>query len=413
MIRRRDFLASAATASAFAQVKRPNILLFMTDQETALLPGPVRLPNRDRLLARGTKFTHAFCNTPQCSPARASIVTGLSPHNAGVRTNVDGGSLGKPLAASTPALGDVFAKGGYETAWFGKWHLGAYRGGFSTFREAGDAAAVDAATEWLSGRGKQPWLCCVSILDPHHIYDIPRALPKVRLREGVTAPASGLENLVGKPPEQRAFVDEDQGRQTSRFSREDWLRYRSYYLDLVEAADKLLGRVLDAGDGGDIVVYTTDHGDMIGEHGLPYKGPFMYDQLLRIPLIVQAPASKAFRAGGARSDLTMQADLAPTLASLAGLAWPAKTDGRDLSKDTKGPDAVFLEYYAKQKWVNPIRTIRTRKWKLNQYDSGHREVYDLQRDPAELINLAGQAGVEKQLSDRLRKWWPEPSRPLR
>ncbi|MEZ5354373.1 MAG: sulfatase-like hydrolase/transferase [Bryobacteraceae bacterium] len=412
MISRRALLGSAAGAAVLGAqaARRPNVLLFATDQETALLPGPVRVPNRDKLIAEGTRFTHAFCNTPQCSPARAALLTGLYPHNAGVRTNVDGSSLGKALAAGTPTLGSVFAGAGYETAWFGKWHLGPNHTGFQTFLEAGDERAVKAAGDWLGGRSGKPWLCCVSVLDPHHVYDVPgaRKPATVELRPGVKAPASGLENLVGKPPEQRAFVDQDQGRLTRDFTKDDWLRYRSYYLGLVEKTDGLLGRVLDAAGPLDntVVAYTTDHGDMVGEHGLSYKGPFMYDELLRIPLILRVPGKAAFPRGGTRDDLTTQADLGPTLAAAAGVAWPGKVDGRDLARDRKGPDAVFLEYYSKQKWVNPIRTVRTKHWKLNWYDSGQREVYDLEQDPHELRNLAGKAKVEADLARRIDAWWP-------
>lgn len=407
-VTRRGFLGAAALAAQTR--KRPNVLLFLTDQESALLPGPARLPNRQRLLSEGTQFTSAFCNTPQCSPARAAILTGLAPHNAGVRTNVDGNSLGKHLAAATPTLGSVFAEAGYDTAWFGKWHLGPNHTGFGTFREAADEAAVQAASDWLRAPRPKPWLCCVSILDPHHIYDIPRArqVAGVAVREGVKPPASGLGNLVGKPPEQRGFVDQDQGKLTREFTRDDWLRYRSYYLELVEKTDSLLGRVLDAAgsDPATVMAYSTDHGDMLGEHGLSYKGPFMYEELLRIPLILRVPGNRTFPRGEKRGDLVTQADFAPTLAAAAGIPWPGNVDGRDLARDSRGPAAVFLEYYAKQKWVNPIRTVRTSRFKLNAYQSGHREVYDLVRDPHELENLAGMSPVEADLQRRLDSWWP-------
>src|SRR5207302_8874966 len=104
-------------------------------------------------------------------------------------------------------------------------------------------------------------------------------------------PASGLSNLAGKPAEQQQYVDKDQGKQARDFTPEDWLRYRSYYLQLVEKVDGHLGAVLDAVADMDstIVVYTSDHGDALGEHGLPYKGPFMYEEEIRIPLLIRAP----------------------------------------------------------------------------------------------------------------------------
>jgi arylsulfatase A-like enzyme len=92
---------------------------------------------------------------------------------------------------------------------------------------------------------------------------------------------------------------------------------------------------------------------------------------------------------------------------LAGVEWPSKIAGRDLSHQRGARDAVFLEYYAKQKWVNPIRTIRTAQWKLSWYDSGHQELYDLRSDPQETRNLAGAAEsstVRRELESRLNAW---------
>ena len=228
----------------------------------------------------------------------------------------------------------------------------------------------------------------------------------MRIRPGVRPPYSGLSDLRAKPSEQRQYVDEDQGRQAREFTPEQWLRYRSYYLELVEAVDVQLGTILAALPDLDstIVVYTSDHGDALGEHGLPYKGPFMYEEEIRVPLILRAPLP--FRKEKTSGDLATSADIAPTLASLAGIQWPGKVSGQDLSKPFER-DAIFLEYYAKQKWTNPIRTIRTRSWKLNWYNRGHEELYDLERDPHEVANLAADPAHVRQkklLEERLNVW---------
>ncbi len=404
---RRELLAAGLAPAA---PKPPNVLVFFSDQESALLPGPAELPNRRRIERGALRFTHAFCNTPQCSAARSSLLTGLPPHRTGVLTNVDRTSLGKPLPATLPTAGSVFKAAGYSTGYFGKWHLGggpdrAPYGFDTTGVETGDERIAQEAAEWIRGR-RGPWLAWVSVLNPHDIYRINR-LREAPLREGVRPPASGLEDLKGKPAEQQAYVDRDQGRITRHYNPRDWLRYRGYYLRLVETVDAHLGTVLDAVPDleSTVVVYTSDHGDALGEHGLPFKGPFMYEENIRVPLIIRAPGLR----GGERTDLATSADVAPTLASLAGLRWPgAPGGGRDLTRSA-APDAVFLEYYAKQKWVNPIRTIRTRRWKLNQYDRGNRELYDLERDPHELHNLAGEAdtaAVEAALEARIAAWRP-------
>ena len=403
MTRRR--FASAFSGAALAQTAKPNVLVFMSDQESARLPGPANLPNRQRLLDRGIRHTNAFCNTPQCSPARSSLLTGLEPHTTKVLTNVDASSLGGGLSPDTPNLASVLKKAGYATGYFGKWHLGRDEEslaafGFDTYERGSDAAMAAKAAEWIR-KQKGPWLAWVSLLDPHHIYDIPQRVAAVAVRPGVTAPASGLENLKTKPSEQMEFVDKDQGKQTRDFSPDQWLRYRSFYLEMVETVDRHLGTVLDAlpKDLADhVVAYTSDHGDALGEHGLPFKGPFMYDDLIRIPMVIAAPGRLPARQNS--TDFYTQTDLSPALAKLAGVTWPGKTA-------THPPDAVFLEYYAKQKWVNPIRTIRTRRWKLNWYDRGNQELYDLQADPRELVNLAGvpaHAATRRELERRLNAW---------
>lgn len=383
----------------------PNVLVFMTDQESALLPGAARLPNRERLLRRGVRFSNAFCTTPQCSAARASFLTGLMPKRTGVWTNVDNSSLGKPLSPELPNLGHVFRQAGYATALFGKWHLGlpdkdlrAF--GFDVRVDGKDPAVTAAAAEWLRGR-TGPWLAWVSLLNPHDIYAVRREMATTTLRPDVRGPATGLENLQGKPIEQRDYVDRDQGKITADFTPAQWKFYRSYYLDLVEKTDVQLGQVLDSIDlDQTIVLLTSDHGDQLGEHGLPFKGPFVYDECMRIPLVISAPGQLK---PGVRTDLVSTVDLAPTLAQAAGLRWPTPVDGRSILKPSQR-DAVFSDYYAKQKWVNPIRTIRTRDAKLNIYDqTGHREFYDLKRDPGEAHNLAGQkppamAPLEKRLN---------------
>lgn len=397
---RRRFLAHAGIATAAPAAVSPNILVVMSDQESSLLPGHARLPNRERVLGRGISYTNAFCNTPQCSPARSSLLTGLEPHRSGVLTNVDGSSLGKPLDPKLPTIGSVLRKAGYATGYFGKWHLGEQGPTAHGFAHAltpgGDQAIAQATAAWISTQ-KQPWLAWVSLLNPHHIYDIRKVLAETRARPGVKAPVTSLENLKTKPVEQRAYVDQDQGKITREFTSEDWIKYRSFYLDLVEKADTQLGLILDNVDlDNTILAYTSDHGDALGEHGLAFKGPFMYEELIRIPLAISAPKVRH----GRNDEFFTQADLSPKLVELAGVQWPGKGA-------LQARDAVFLEYYAKQKWVNPIRTIRTAEWKLNWYDSGQKELYNLRADPHEKTNLAGETAttpVQSNLEKRLEAW---------
>jgi arylsulfatase A-like enzyme len=215
-----------------------------------------------------------------------------------------------------------------------------------------------------------------------------------------------MENLANKPAEQAGFA---RRAGSAKYRGDGWLRYRSYYCELVEKVDALLGVMLEAtGDlDSTIVAYTSDHGDGLGERGLPFKGPFMYEELIRIPLIIAAPGEVVGH--GVRTEFATQADMLPTLAALAGLPAPANLDGINIAAKGRTRDAVLLEYCRQQHDVYPIRTIRTRRWKLNWYDSGGEELYDLERDAHELRNLAGTAEVrevQQELECRIEAWRP-------
>jgi len=407
MLTRRAFVGAAA-GTLLAAEKRPNVLVVMSDQESARLPGPANLPNRQRLQSSGLTFRSAFCNTPQCSPARSALLTGLEPNRTEVVTNVDNGSLGKPLPPSMPTIGTFFQKAGYRTGYFGKWHLGdrgADQFGFTTASAGKDDAVATHAAAWIRQQ-TGPWMAWVSILNPHDIYFPPDGFDAVPIRPGVRPPFSTLENLDSKPPDQKNFAKAT----SSKFQNpDDWMHYRSYYLNLVEKVDTNLGTVLGAVPdlNSTVIAYTTDHGDGLGEHGLGFKGPFMYEELINIPLVISGPKELVER--GERNDMVCQADLLPTLCGMARVPVPKGLSGIDLMAKRNARDAVFLEYVGQQKKIYPIRTIRTDRWKLNVYDSGPREVYDLKGDPHELTNLAGASqarDVELGLQQRLDNWRP-------
>ena len=426
MLDRRTFLASLAACSAAAQGSaRPNVLVFLSDQESEMIPRElVRRPNLERLERHGVRFTQAWCATPQCSPARGALWTGMWPHRTGVIANIDAVGA-SPLDPATPSLGRLFKKAGYETGYFGKWHLTEGRRvdakafGYDAFGErgqtAGDAGVVKSAAEWIAGR-QSPWLAVVSIIQPHDIYDFPGERDRLAvegkqmtIRPGTPAPPSGPEDLADRPAPQQAYREHDQGKPAAHYGADDWRRYRSFYYDLVEDADKSLGVVLDAlGEAAEntVVAYSSDHGDALGAHGLPFKGPFFYEELLRIPFVISWPARMP--EPRISEDLISQVDLLPTLCDLAGLD-AGVTDGQSLRPALEGGsirrEELFAEYHSKQQWANPARIVRTKRWKLAVYLGGGRELYDLEKDPHERRNLAGEGlTAEKELMGRLERW---------
>lgn len=423
---RREVLAGAA--GLWAASGRPassgarNIVLLMTDQQNGASVGlagaPVRTPAMDRLAREGVVFSHAFCATPQCSPSRAALLTGRYPHRTGVLGNVGGGEpvpcgMSAPLDPRVPGLGSVFAQAGYGTAYFGKWHLGPdpTPHGWQTgdIRECSDSELTAKVRAFLTARSRRglraPLVIVVSWINPHDIYHFkgPESAAGIHPRSGVKAPPALRDNLSTKPFPQRHFLEADQGRPFQGFTAEQWRAYREYYYRLIEAVDREVGGVVECAREtleDPLFVFTSDHGDLTGAHGLPYKGPAMYEELVRVPLVIAWPGHVR---PGARSDLVSLMDLLPTLCDLAGVACPEGVDGRSLGpllrsgRAPHGRDALFCEYYGKQSWRVPIRMVRTRRWKYVRYAKYGEELYDLRADPHEMRNLASveSAAAEK------------------
>jgi arylsulfatase A-like enzyme len=170
-----------------------------------------------------------------------------------------------------------------------------------------------------------------------------------------------------------------------------------------------------------IVIVTSDHGDMDAQHKLIFKGPFMYEHMMRIPLMIRVPKRIANVAPRRIKDIdVVNVDIAPTIRQFCGLS-NVKSDGISLaplfagSKHYKPRDFVIGQYYSKQRWVNPIRMIRTQDFKLNRHIRWGDELYDLKNDPHELRNLAedpGYAAVKLELARKLDEWIAEHKDPF-
>lgn len=386
---------------------RPNVVFIITDQQqrTAMSAAGnpcLRTPAMDSVAHEGVLFTRAICATPQCSASRAAIVTGRWPHSAGVIANI--GAIGsQPLDPRLPSVGHVFRAAGYETAYFGKWHLGKNPGehGFEQFdtckRGRGDLVLA-RAVEFLNRPHSRPFIMFASFVNPHDIYKFKTLRKQIPLgRRKILLPASRHDDLAAKPEPQRRYRDEDQGVAARGFADDQWRNYLEVYYYLAEKVDSRIGKILDAlrslGLHRDtVVVFTSDHGDLGGAHGLPFKGPCMYRELVEVPLAIRWPG--VIGAGRVIDDLVSNADLLPTLCDLADIAPPDGMQGRSLRPALEGrPDRprrqfVVSEYFSKQRWANPIRMLQTERWKYVRYRRWGEELYDLLNDPHELNNLA-------------------------
>jgi arylsulfatase A-like enzyme len=406
-----------------ARRDRPNILFIFTDQQqrTAMSAAgnpAVRTPAMDSVAQAGVLFSRSFCSTPQCSASRASILTGRYPHSAGVITNTE--AIGaRPLDPRIPSAGQVFRAAGYETAYFGKWHLGKMLSehGFDKVdrRESGEGEALAArAVEFIREKHDRPFFMMVSFVNPHDIYNFRQIEKEIApARRKIVLPASRKDDLRTKPAPQAVYRDEDQGVAAKGFGDDEWRRYLEVYYYLVEKVDGEIGRILDALralklDRETIVVFTSDHGDLGGAHGLCFKGPCMYRELVEVPLAMCGPG--VVGAGRVCDELVSNVDYLPTLCDLAGIAPPEGVQGMSLRphlENRRPPqwrEFVVAEYYSKQRWANPVRMLQTKRWKYVRYRRWGEELYDLERDPDEMNNLAHElpeSGEIRQTRDRL------------
>ncbi len=445
-ISRRDFLgataagagmlggfSTATSADETQNRKQPNLLFLCSDQQHWQAAGFVdpffETPHLDQLAADGVSFDNAFCTTPQCSPSRSSLLSGFYPSTTGVYGN-NGATGGAPLRHET--IGTMLQRAGYRTGFFGKWHLGDDSVGNAGWDERNtrsrDAQTTDHGIEFLKKQANddRPWALFLMYLNPHDIY---RFRPNQNDVSALGVPLSESwhkETFEKKPSIHKKFMTQNQGTLIWGQEQPVWEQYRDFYRGKVKAVDDQYGRVLGSLEAlglreNTCTFATSDHGDMDTFHKLIFKGPFMYEHMVRVPFVARVP--KAF--GGMRGKRvddfdTVLTDVVPTLLDFAGSKVP-NCDGMSLKplltgeKPATKRDFVISQYYGKQKWVNPIRMIRTHEFKYNNYIEHGEELYDLKNDPEEIVNLAGDAGyrsVQKELSGLLANWVSEHRDPF-
>jgi iduronate 2-sulfatase len=449
---------SVAAGSAFAQstARRPNVLLIMADDlsdDLGTFGHPlVRTPNLDRLAARGVRFTRAYTQFPLCSPSRVSMLSGLRPDTTGVHDLTTDFRAVHPDLVTLPQL---FQRAGYVSARVGKIYHYGNPGQIGT-------PGLDDAKSWdhtVNPRGidkdEEPMLtnftpqrpgfgsslayyaspapdeahtdgkvasAAIALLEQHRDRPFFLAAGFYRPHCPFIAPAHyfnlyPLESVRLAPPDARAAnvpapawftnpphwgLDEQQQR----------LALRAYYAS-ISFLDANIGRLLDALDrlglaDDTIVLFVSDHGYHVGDRGQWMKQT-LFERSTRAPLLIAGPGVTA--RGAASPRVVEFLDIYPTLAALAGLAPPTGLHGRSL---------VPLLTDALAPWDHPavsqVRrgtlpgtfmgyTIRTARWRYTEWDGGTRgaELYDVEVDPDELRNLAGEASQRETVTTlRLR-----------
>jgi arylsulfatase A-like enzyme len=439
----------------------PNFLFILTDDQqqqamSAYGNKILKTPNMDRIASEGIRFNEAFVTNALCAPSRASIMTGLYSHAHGVITNGDG-----PTIRNQPGLKDeqitfahLLRQAGYHTALVGKWHIRSWPTGFDQwiilpgqgeykdpemiangipvkFRGHVEDVVGDQALTFLQQRPKnKPFCLLFQFKAPHRTWLPASRFEKVFDDVEIPLPRTFEDKLEGRPEAVRkaemAIADMPDFRERGvpeslpreeRKRRNLQLLVKNYYRVLL-GVDENVGRVLDFLDKNGlaentVVVYSSDNGFFLGEHGL-FDKRLMYEPSIRVPMAVRWPSRiKPNRVDS--NHMVLNIDVAPTLLESAGVPVPSWMHGRSWlplleGRETSWRDAFLYEYYEYPAvhCVRKNRGIRTDRWKLIHFweQPEEWELYDLQTDPDEITNLAGRpehAERIKQLRLRLEQ----------
>lgn len=411
--------------------KRPNVLILTTDQQRVDAMSAVgnkwlRTPHMDSLAAQGVCFVKSYCAYPLCSPSRSSLHTGRTPHEI----RVDRNSV--PIDPGIAVSGQVFRAAGYDTGYAGKWHMPdpypsdgipGYEVLNKTTRKGKLAHDVDEATaraaiEFLNRKRDKPFLLVVSFINPHDICllageDSPlldKVWEKYQPPQGAELPPLPANFApTAREPSRKA-----QRPRHDHWDESHWRRYIYAYYRMVEDVDQQIGQVLDAlrqtGHEDDtLVVFTSDHGEGLGSHRWTGKMMF-YDEEAAVPLILSwkgvTPAGRIDR-----NHLVSTLDVLPTLCDYAGIAPPPHLRGQSLRgviDDPRQPGHEFVvsEMAAGAATSGRSFMVRTSKYKYMFFpgsgDERFEMLFDMDSDPGEMRNLAGEAALASQL-DRHRQ----------
>ena len=472
------------------QAKRPNILWFCSDQQRfdtihALGNPHINTPNLDRLVAEGVAFTHAFCQSPICTPSRASFLTGRYPGN--VRGCMNGN---EKWGEGAPLVTALLAESGYDCGLSGKFHLAGAHGrqeprpendGYRVFHWSHDPEdrypSGHAYADWLAAQGyalrdlredpasippdlhqttwctdraieflsekrrKGPWLMSVNVFDPHAPFDPPQEYRDRYVASNIPSPPFRQSDIATQALIPGDFQNES--RPPEEFNARDVI---AAYYAMIELIDDNIGRLLDALEEtgqreNTVIIFTSDHGEMLGDHGLLLKGCRFYEGLVRVPLIISWPDQFPLQeepesddsqeedgtgeeddsaaeesedtapedvspapAGFVSGALVELVDIAPTLLELAGLPVPLRMQGLSLLPILRGEappdhhrDFVRCEFYRALNPDVPGRAQYEGSYATMYRDTRHKivvyhgheqgELYDLENDPGEFENL--------------------------
>jgi iduronate 2-sulfatase len=424
-----------------APADRVNVLLIVSDDlnnDLGCYRGPARTPNIDKLAARGMRFDRAYCQFPLCNPSRSSFLTGRKPDATKVLANPTGSSLSPNIRESIPdtvTLPQRFKTAGWMSARVGKLyhygvplHIGTSSvDDFASWditvnprgrdREVHDRifslvpGTFGATLSWLAEEGadaehtdgigaleavkllerfasrKEAFFLGVGFYRPHTPYVAPKKYFDMYPPAGIALPEVSAADRARQPALAFRNARKEQDEMTDAQRREAI----QAYLASISFMDAQVGVVLSALDrlklaDRTVVVFMSDHGYHLGDHGL-WQKMSLFERSVRVPLIIAAPNAKA--RGGETNALAELVDLYPTLARLANLSTPEYLDGVSLTPVLDDPRASVRDA-AYTQIRNDGYAIRTDRWRYIEWAEGKEgsQLYDMSRDPGETTNLA-------------------------
>lgn len=444
-----------------AKPERVNVLFLVADDLNTSLSGyghpDCKTPNLDRLAVRGVSFENLYCQFPLCGPSRASFMTGRYPYDIDILSLPASHELRKrnPGLVTLPQL---FRQNGYRVGRVSKvYHMGipkdiqngtpgaddpeswdsvvnvkspeldspgkkvllspknkGSQGFWSIQSEGGDLAqadgmAAEAAIRFLEAHKDQPFFLAVGFVRPHVPLVAPQKYYVEFDPEKMTLPKVPANDLDDIPPVAREYkttakygMDEQQHREIMR----------AYYAAVLYV-DTQVGRVLDKLKelglaDNTVVVFTSDHGYLLGEH-FKWQKRHLFDEADRVPFIISVPWMK--KTHGAKVEKIAElVDLYPTLAELAGLECPPAVQGESLVPLLRDPDSPQWKKQAAYTFtsIGCGESIRTERWRYNRYpQGGGEELYDCKNDPGQFTNLVGNpeyAEVKQKLAAQLDRF---------
>ncbi len=438
-------------------MKKPNILMIVTDQQRLDTVGAYgsticRTPNMDALAARGLRFTNAYTPTGLCSPVRCSLLSGFYPHGHKVLTNVALHPIREELDPGRDRLSPALRAAGYRLGYVGKWHVSkrpptdfgfedyVSLGDFETWRQEIGAPVPDEMHDYTKqvcaldpapversrpafladhairlvdayGAGDAPFLIRLDFHGPHFPNVVPE--PFISMYDPASIPPwpNADDPLVGKPAVQRI---KQRHWRTDTYSWADWQRLVAAYFGEISLIDHQVGRVLahlqaTGLERDTLVIWTTDHGDTIGAHGICNKDYTMYEEIYHVPLIVRWPGVTA---EGWTSDAYVHhfLDLFATLIDIAGEAVPPACHGRSLRPILEGrelptgwPTDAYCEFHGSHMGLYSMRLLTDDDYAYIYHTNDIDEFYDRRRDPWQLRNLAEEPGAHRPALEARRR----------